>query len=178
MQESFDTNLLKIHPMVTEILSMSCFVLFLVTAVHGHLGVPNKSNWLHARTIVLQNWYDSTEIFFVSFLLFLVIEAILTGLFLFNFETTQCKNHFDLNLVKIHTALIEILSFSCFVLFLVMPDGGHLRMPNCKKIKMASSKKHSVTKLDEFQSWVLEILSFLCLQFMLFLVMAPGRHLG
>ena len=112
------------------------------------------------------------------FLLFLVIEAILTGLFLFNFETTQCKNHFDLNLVKIHTALIEILSFSCFVLFLVMPDGGHLRMPNCKKIKMASSKKHSVTKLDEFQSWVLEILSFLCLQFMLFLVMAPGRHLG
>ena len=37
----------------------------------------------------------------------------------FNFETTPCKNHSDTNLVKIHLAVIEMLSFSCCVLFLV-----------------------------------------------------------
>ena len=43
-------------------------------------------------------------------------DAILTGLFLYNFRTTQSKNHFDTNLVKIHHAVIEKLSFSCSVL--------------------------------------------------------------
>ena len=40
------------------------------------------------------------------------------------------------NLVKIHLVIIEILSFSCSVVFLVMADGNHLAMPDCKKIKM------------------------------------------
>ena len=72
------------------------------------------------------------EIFFGSNLLFLVTEAILTDLFLINFETTQYKDHFNTNLVKIHPAVIEILSISCHVLFLVMADGGHLGMLNKK----------------------------------------------
>ena len=61
------------------------------------------------------------------------MEAILTGLFLSNFEKTQCKNQFGINLIKIHSTVIEILSSSCFVLFLVMADGSHLGMPNCKQ---------------------------------------------
>ena len=63
-------------------------------------------------------------------LLFLVTETIL-----FNFERTQYKNQFDANLVNIRLAVIERLSISCFVLFLVTADGGHLGMPNCKKSK-------------------------------------------
>ena len=47
------------------------------------------------------------------------MDANLTGLFLFNFESTSFKNHSDTNLVKIHYAVIEILSFSCSALFLV-----------------------------------------------------------
>ena len=90
-------------------------------------------------------------------------------LFLFYFETTQCKNRFDTKLVKIHKGVIKILSFSCSALFLVTANGGHLGMPNCKK------SKHSGTKLDQFQPVVLEILSFLCLCFLL--VTAPGGHL-
>ena len=41
---------------------------------------------------------------FSSFILcyFLEMDANLTGLLLFNFETTPCKNHSDTNLVKIH----------------------------------------------------------------------------
>ena len=64
----FDTNLIKIHLTVIEILLIYCFALFLVTANSDHLGMPNckKSNWLHARIVVIQNWYDSIEIFFVS----------------------------------------------------------------------------------------------------------------
>ena len=87
----------------------------------------------------------------------------LTCIFLFNIETTQCKNHLDKNLVEMHSGVIEILSFSPSVLFLVMANGGHLGMPNCKKIKTASYKKHSGTRLDQFQPMVLEISSFSCL---------------
>ena len=36
-------------------------------------------------------------------------------------------------LVKIHLLVIEILSFSCFVLLSVKADGDHLAVPNCKK---------------------------------------------
>ena len=104
------------------------------------------------------------------------MEAILTGLFLFSFEITQCKYHFDTNLVKIHSAVIEILSFSCFALFLVTTDGGHLGMPKLQNIKKTSYKKHSGTKLDQFQPRIfLDIVIFV---FMLFLITAPGRHLG
>ena len=89
-------------------------------------------------------------VFSVSHLLFLVTEAILTGVILFNFETTLCKNHFDTNLVKIHSVVIQILSFSCFNVILVTTDGGHFGMPNCKKIKIALHKKHSATSWINF----------------------------
>ena len=55
------------------------------------------------KLIVTQSWYDSIERFFqFHTLLFLEMDANLTGLFLFNFETTSCENHSDTNLVKIH----------------------------------------------------------------------------
>ena len=55
------------------------------------------------KVIVTQSWYDSIERFFeFHTLLFLEMDANLTGLFLFNFETAPCKNHSDTNLVKIH----------------------------------------------------------------------------
>ena len=55
------------------------------------------------KLIVTQSWYDSIELFFqFHTLLFLEMDANLIGLFLFNFETTPCKNHSDVKLVKIH----------------------------------------------------------------------------
>ena len=55
------------------------------------------------KLIVTQSWYDSIERFFqFHTLLFLEMDAKLTGLFLFNFETTPCKNHSDTKLDKIH----------------------------------------------------------------------------
>ena len=55
------------------------------------------------KLIVTQSWYNSIEKFFQFYaLLFLEMDANLTGLFLFNFETTSCKNHSNTNLVKIH----------------------------------------------------------------------------
>ena len=90
--------------LVIEILSFSCSVLFVVTADGDHLAILNckKSKWLNAQIIATESWYNSfhREIFILCY--FLATDAILTGLFLFDFETTQCKNHFDSNLVKIH----------------------------------------------------------------------------
>ena len=40
--------------------------------------------------------------------------------FLLNFKTTQCENHLDTILIKIHSTVIEILSVPCLVLFLEM----------------------------------------------------------
>ena len=93
-------------------------------------------------------------------LLFLEMDANLTGLFSFNFETTPCKNHSDTNLVKIHTAVIEILSFSYSALFLV--TAAILESQTAKNIT-DSYKKNSGQKLDQFQLMGLEILSFSCL---------------
>ena len=39
------------------------------------------------------------------------------SIFVLNFTTFQCDNHFDTNWIKIHSAVIEILLMSCFVLF-------------------------------------------------------------
>ena len=55
------------------------------------------------KLIVTQSWYNSIERLFQYYtLLFLEMDANLTGLFLFNFEKLSCKNHSDTNLVKIH----------------------------------------------------------------------------
>ena len=63
---------------------------------------------------------------------------------LLKFAITQCKNHFETILIKIHSAVIEILFFFFLFFFLfcfsfhvcailVTADGGYLRMPHCKK---------------------------------------------
>ena len=52
--------------------------------------------------------------------------------YLVTFEALQCKNHFATNFVKTHSVVTELLSFSCFGLFLVMTDGSHHGMPKCK----------------------------------------------
>ena len=90
------------------------------------------------------------------------MDANLTGLLLFNFESTSCKNHSDTNLVKIHYAAIEILSFSCSVLFFV--TAAILKSQTAKNTT-DSYKKHSGTKTDQFQPMGLKIhaLSFSCL---------------
>ena len=44
-------------------------------------------------------------------------------------------------LVKIHSVVIEILSFTCSVLLLVKADGDHLAVPNCKKSKQLNRKR-------------------------------------
>ena len=96
------------------------------------------------------------------------MDANLTCLFLFNFESTSCKNHSDTNLVKINKAVIEILSFSCSALFLVT---AAILVKN----SMDSYKKHSGTKMDQFQPMGLKTVIFV---FLLFLVTVPGGHLG
>ena len=94
----FCHNLVKIRLGVIEILSFSFSVLLLIKADDDHLAVPNcikKSSWLNAKIIVTQSWYNSTERFFpVLYFAILVRDAILSGLFLFNFKATHCKNHF------------------------------------------------------------------------------------
>ena len=98
-------------------------------------------------------------------LLFSVRGAILTGLFLFNFKTTHCKNHFDTNLVKIHYAVIQILSFSCSVLFDVTANGGHLGMQYCKKKSKRIIQEifwHKVGSLSTNGSWDIVIFMFIC----------------
>ena len=71
-----------------------------------HLVMPNcikKLKLLMAKINVTESWYNPIERFFqFHTLLFLVANAILTGVLLFNFETTQCKNHFDTNFDKFH----------------------------------------------------------------------------
>ena len=44
------------------------------------------------------------------------------------------------DLVKIHLVILEILCFSCSVLFLVTADGDHLELPNCKRSKWLNAK--------------------------------------
>ena len=89
------------------------------------------------------------------------MDANLTGLFLLNFETSPCKNHSDTNLVQIHSAVIEILSFSCSALVLV--TAAILESQTAKNNITDSYQKNSGTKLDQFQPMGLEILSFSCL---------------
>ena len=69
-------------------------------------------------------WYNSIEIFFISHLTIFSKISHIDWSILFNFETTQCMNHFDMNLLEIHSVAIEILSISCFVQFLVKKQTG------------------------------------------------------
>ena len=78
----------------------------------AHLHQSNSQLLLSGTRLVIQSMInlDSCykEKFMVTWprayhtLLFLEMDANLTGLFLFNFESTSCKNHSDTNMVKIH----------------------------------------------------------------------------
>ena len=57
---------------------------------------------------------------------------------------------FCYNLVKIHKVVIELLSFLCSVLFLVMADGDHLAMPNCKSSKIIPLRDFPVSYFSTF----------------------------
>ena len=67
------------------------------------------------------------------------------------------QNYFETNFIKIHSAVIQILSFSCSVLFLVMANGGHLGMPNCKKIKKEKWETRNILAQSRinFNQWFL-----------------------
>ena len=96
--------------MVIEILSFSCSVLLLVKADGDHLAVPNCKIKIK-KIILIQSWYNSVERYFQFYtLLFFSKGCHLDRSILSNFKTTHCKNHFDINLVIIHKAVIEILS--------------------------------------------------------------------
>ena len=83
------TNLIKIHSTFIEVLSTSCFVLFLVTTDGRHLGLPNckQSNWLHVRIVVTIPLRFSLLHFFVTYFSNRRCHPI--SLFLLNFEPTQ-----------------------------------------------------------------------------------------
>ena len=86
------------------------------------------------------------------------MDANLTGLFLFNFESTSCKNHSDTNLVKIHSAVIEILSFSCSALFLV--TAAILESQTAKKIQQIHTRNILVQRRINFNQWFLRYCHF------------------
>ena len=95
-----------------------------------------------------QNWYDSSVNFSVAHFATFSNRNHFDSSLLFNFETTQCKNLFDTNLISIHSALLkyqDIVIFK-FCAILVMADGSHLGMLNCKK-----SLLHA--KIIVTQSW-------------------------
>ena len=149
----FCHNLVKTHSEVIEIFSFSCPVLLLVKADGDHLAVPNckKKIMDQFQKMVLERYRH--------FCVYAIFSngppaAILTGIFLFNFETIPCKNHFDTNLV------IEILSFSCSVLFLVMANGGHLGMPNRKKSKRLHTRNILAKSWINFNQWFLRYCHF------------------
>ena len=102
---------------------------------------------------------------------FLEMDANLTGLFLFNFESTTCKNHSDTNLVKIHSAVIEILSFSCSALFLV--TAAILESLTAKK--RIYTRNILTQRRVNFNQWVLRYCHF---RVYAILVAVPGGHLG
>ena len=126
------------------------------------------------KLIVTQSWYASIERFFqFHTLLFLEMGANLTGLFLFNFETTLCKNHFDTNLDTIHKAVIEILSFLMFCAN--FSNNSHLGIPNCKKYNGFIQETFWPKVGSISTNGSRDIVIFV---FMLLLVTVPGGHLG
>ena len=65
------------------------------------------------------------------------------------------------NLVIIHLVVIEILSFSYFVLLLVKADCDHLAVPNCKKNSKWLNAKIIVTQsLYNFIEKILPVLYY------------------
>ena len=65
-------------------------------------------NWLHAKIIVTQSWCDSTEILSISHFAIFSNNCHFDWSLLFNFETTQYVNQFDINLVKLQILECQI----------------------------------------------------------------------
>ena len=95
---------------------------------------------------MIQNWYDSTEIFSVAHFAILSNRNHFDWSLLFNFETTQCKNQFDTNLISIHSGLLRYQDIVIFMFCAIFRNGSHLGMLNCKK-----SLLHA--KIIVTQSW-------------------------
>ena len=137
--------------------------------------LQKKSKWLNAKIIVTQSWYNSIERSFQFYtMLLLVRSVILRGLFLFNFETTQCKNHFDTTF-KIHKVVIEILSFSCSGLFSAKASGCNLGITNSNNSKQLHTRHILTQSWINFNQWFFRYRHFHV--YILFLVTAHGCHL-
>ena len=121
----------------------------------GHLGMPNFRKFKVAsckEEIVTQTWYDSTEIFFVPHFGRVSKEGHLDYFHLIlkkKEKQNLMQSHLGTHLFKIHSVIIEILSFSCFVLFLSWQMGAILECQTAK-IEMTSCREHSITKLMRF----------------------------
>ena len=113
--------------------------------------ISGNSKWLHARKIVTQTWYDSIEIFFVPHFCRISKEGQLDYFHLIskNKKKNLMQSYFGTHLFKIHSVVIEILSFSCFMLFLSRQMGAILECQTAK-IEITSYREHSVTKLMRF----------------------------
>ena len=68
------------------------------------------------------------------------------------------------NLAKIHLVIKDILSFLCFVLFLVTADGNYLVVPNNKKTNWFN------TKINVTQSWYNSVERFFQFHTLIYLV--------
>ena len=72
-------------------------------------------------------------------------------------KKTQCMNHFDAKLIKIHSAVIEILSISSSVLFLVMADGAVFEHKTAKITRGPMALNRSPEYTGQSQTFNFEI---------------------
>ena len=110
--------------------------------------VPNckKSKWLNAK------------IFPVLYPVIFSKRRHLEGLFSFNFEKTHRKNNFDTNLDKLLSGYQDNVIFMlCAIISnCKWRPSWNAKLQNIK----TSQKKHSGTKLDQYQPMVLGLSSF------------------
>ena len=96
-------------------------------------------------------------------MLFFVMEAVLIYFYLI---LKQCENYFFTNLVKIHYVVIDVLSVSCFVLFLSNSKWWPSWSVQLQKIEMASCNNYMFrNKVGSISMKGFEILSFSCLRY-------------
>ena len=78
--------------------------------------VKNQNGFMQG-SLWEKSWYVSIAIFSVSHFAIFNTRSHFGWSILCSFETTQYKNRFYTNLTQIHSAVIEILSFSCLFYF-------------------------------------------------------------
>ena len=129
-------------------------MLYLETAEDGQLGTQNCKKFSRATCME----YSDTKLVQIIKMLFVSYFAIysngshLDWSIFIQISNNSMQESFSHHFVKIHSAVIETLSFSCLVLFIITADGGHLGIENskkiAKKIEKASYTKHSGTKFE------------------------------